>query len=773
MVGSSDEVQGTSKATVTTEKAQQILQAYQAYKQSGGNPAPVSAPKPSPTNSPQISISQTQLQKTNAQRAEQDLPPLETVSNVKVIQPTRSSYPTGPQPEKIVTQSKQEPTISATPQQLQIQKTQQTINQISSDFTAAKNAGVTKIDVLDSSGKIIGSVNPQNVSQARLQYLNLTKQGAAQYSYQVPGKAGTNGVTSSLTTYEPKDVLTSFAGGALGSFAEAGLIGLGLVAKLTGKSITVPGTNYTTQPTGIISQAETKVQKTFGRETLDKMLSGEKVDLSNPIALASLAGFGTSIIATGGTGGIKAAISAPSKIVQAIRSPMIAKTIATQELQEGSSLYQLAKVKGSSGTFEFEQASIQKSAKLPDVLKVERLPNGKVQAVKVPQQSSATEATKEPEIPYGVIGTEKAGVTSLVTKVTNLTPQEVAIKGLPLEVGVKMGLERLPETGSFPVFKGKLTSKNIPILLEEIRTGNITPTFDILQYPTKDIAKGGGRYGLLSRNPEMLSSNAFERVTRPNVIRYFESKVELEKEIKPQTRSIKPQTGTGGFSGGGKQTLVREERPTVQKLSKEEKSLVQTVTKKEIQKQSIPLKSEVIKTSTKQSNYSGLRTQIKTENGQQTVQKQKPTGSVPPKIVQRQQTIRQETTNPLLVKTKPKQSTALIQGQSTKPKQSTRQANIPQEPFKGSGKPDIPDKKRNPFGGLPGFTTQSGALGKVSKGGNRLGYIGNVPLSNIVGMYNRSEVTYGNASRNIKSSTPKGSNKYNSLSSKSKSPKII
>ena len=115
----------TSTATITTQRAQQILQSYQAYKQNGGQPAPAAVPKPTPSpssssNPNQIQISQANLNRSNYLRAQQDLPPLQEVANVRVVQPTRTSYssPTsGPQPEKIVTQAKQEPTLAATPAQ--------------------------------------------------------------------------------------------------------------------------------------------------------------------------------------------------------------------------------------------------------------------------------------------------------------------------------------------------------------------------------------------------------------------------------------------------------------------------------------------------------------------------------------------------------------------------------------------------------------------------------------------------------------------------------
>jgi hypothetical protein len=105
-----NELEGQSKATVTSDRAQQILQAYNAYKASGGQSAPSTTNQVTPQRSSQsssspINISSVQLQKTNALRAQEDLPPLQEVANVRVVAPTssRSQQPqqSVPQPEKI------------------------------------------------------------------------------------------------------------------------------------------------------------------------------------------------------------------------------------------------------------------------------------------------------------------------------------------------------------------------------------------------------------------------------------------------------------------------------------------------------------------------------------------------------------------------------------------------------------------------------------------------------------------------------------------------
>lgn len=688
--------------------------------------------------------------------------------------------------------------------QQNIQSSVKELGDINTTLTQAQKAGVTSVNIMDAKGNVLGTVNPQNLGQARLQSLKLfTRSGGSQFSYSVAKPETTPGVESRITTYSPSNVLTAFTGGALGTFAEAGLVGLGLVSKLTGKEFTVPGTNTVIKPTGIIAQAESKVQKTFGKETIDKIISGEKVDYSSPIELASLTGLGASILATGGTGALKTVAKAPSVIAELLRSPGIAKTIATKEIQEGPALSQLSKVKGSNTLFEFEQGTEGKSGVLNA-----KLEQGAIQWVKqengqyipvrpqMPKEVKITSGEKEvtTTIPYAVIQASNKGVTSIVTKgVTNLTPQEIAIKGLPPEVAEQMGLKQVAGKGISQVYKGKLTSKNIPILLEEIRVGNIKPGFDVLQYPTKDIAKGRGRYGMMSRSPEMLSSNAFERVTRPNVVRYFESKVELEKEVIPKSTAKSGMSpigkilqGKGGAGASGKAKTM---------LSQEEKSLVQSLTKENISSkvanQKASLYQKAITTGTAQVRLTRGRTREEFE----TIYTTKPGQLGSTRELTRLETkkesvpiipILENVRSPLLKKEKtstvliPKSYETVISKStgktSQKQTQVTDQITKQTETYGNklpSPSPEEPDNKKR-FGALvPGLNPLSGGLGKVTKYGSAKSYVGNVPLSSLVGIYKRSEVTYGNASEKLTRSSSGSSNKFGSLSRKNKSPKLI
>lgn len=618
MVGS-DEMQGQSKATVTTDRAQQILQAYNAYKASGGQPAPVKpstqAPQSFPSSSPQINISQKELQKTNALRAEQDLPPLQEVSNVKVVEPTRTTYTQSqPAPEKITSPTRSPDTGVLTGRSGQIQKTHDTINQITTDFQAAKDAGVTSIQVKDSNGNVIGTVNPQNVAMARLQYLNLTKKGAVQYQYQTTSTQGQAGVTSTLTTYKPMNVLTAFTGGALGGFAELGLIGLGLVAKATGKPITIPGTNYTAQPKGVVEQAQEKVQKTFGRETLDKMISGEKVDLSNPLELASLTGFGAAVIATGGLGGARAVLQKGGTTLLSLlreESPTIAKA-ESKDIGlniKASEAYQKALL--------FEK-----------------------QASRLPPPATVKTAT-----------------------IPTFTSSEINLgKGLGREIGKGGGGET---TGLFRSSGG---------------------------------STGGGSFG---EKTVTVGKGGLTQIVR--------EKVKLEK---PQT--VQKQ-----------EPLVKQKQDVLLKQKQE-----QIVKERQAQKQ---IRKPKIRQEQKQEELLLVRPVSRTSGTKTTqVQKQKSMTGLVSKQTQK-------------IKSAPIAVTTHIT------KQTQKQTNIPDQLKTNGNTTNIPDTKKTPpgFPGLLGGGAKPGALGRVGKGGNRLGYIGNVPLTNIVGVYKRSEITYGNRAEKV------------------------
>lgn len=79
-------------------------------------------------------------------------------------------------------------------------------------------------------------------------------------------------------------------------------------------------------------------------------------------------------------------------------------------------------------------------------------------------------------------------------------------------------------------------------------------------------------------------------------------------------------------------------------------------------------------------------------------------------------------------------------------------------------------KKTPPFGILTGGA-KSGGLGKVSKYGSRKGFIGNVPLESIVGVYKREEISYGKTAENLARGSG-SKQKYGGLSTKSKTFKF-
>lgn len=938
MVGT-DNMQGDSKATVTTQKAQQILQSYAAYKAGGGQPAPQAPPpKPTPSTSAPISISQATLQKTNALRAEQDLPPLQEVANVRVVEPTHTALvnpaSSQPQPEKIRSAPSQIATV-LTKQQAQISETQKQINQITSDFAAAKQAGVTSINVKDSSGKVIGTVNPQNVSQARLQFLNLTKQGGVSYDYQTKTTEGTSGVTSMLTTYNPANVVTAFTGGALGGFAELGLIGLGLVAKATGKEIKIPGTNYTAKPTGVLAQAQSKVQQTFGQETIDKLMSGQKVDFSNPIELASLAGFGASLVATGGTGGLKSAAKLGTELINVAKSPgvaknelnilksFISKNIPPVPVTAEESLINVGtKLSATKEAIQTEKANL---LKLFTPTTAEQA-SGKVAVSSsslLKQASTITSKIKTLESQAQVFTQEQ----QRLTKIASSNPSQVvgtrnvieSIEPLGKGVyGVYFQETKSPFVGAI-VSLGEKGKGTFTTILKETPETKPVGSFEVSERVRGIVNKGITR----GRSPDQIinavskyfktAPKTFE-VTTPKIAGENKAVVQIagySEKVLAMAKSLTPKTSTvalgkeisfeniskinkgSPFSFG--RELLGERKPNLSEAGKtgdilfmktNVESASSSLTKvsklgktKELVKSQEPTleqKLSNVSSKVKPSGVAKVKSLFKTSNlkpqrsftkGKFALEKPKQVPTKEPTVNQREreQVLREqiqkgnELTKPLSLEerrqvlkdlsqrfkqepksagtrykptrgynipatkqkeeeetvyltttkggtgtksltrqislpdifpdktkvktdiTKAKSGTAIIQKTTTLPKQGTTfittgkttqvtgQITIPKIPTGGGGTTNIPEKKKTPFGGLPGFTTQSGGLGKVSKGGNRLGYTGNVPLTSIVGTYNRSEISYGKLPKEPKATKQN----FKNLSSKGKRSKLL
>ena len=196
------------------------------------------APTPPTVAGSPIDISTSQLAKTDALRAQMGLPPLEQTNQVVVVKGTQSlpvpqtkgaptdisktilgtsssqpqtleqaitqsfisqprstsyagsasgSYLIGLYQKGIITKSDLDrinQSVQQYNQQVQTQNIQikqqniatsiQERQQLTNTLQQAKQAGVSNINILDSKGNVIGSVNPQNVSEARLQFLNLT-----------------------------------------------------------------------------------------------------------------------------------------------------------------------------------------------------------------------------------------------------------------------------------------------------------------------------------------------------------------------------------------------------------------------------------------------------------------------------------------------------------------------------------------------------------------------------------------------------------------------
>lgn len=362
--------------TQMSMRAQQILQAYQAYRQ-GATQAP-SQPRPSgppsyttsnpPSTGEPIQISSATLARVNALRAEQDLPPLQEVSNVQVVRGTLPSVPTQqsvPQPERITTP----PQGSVVLSQQQLAKTNalrasqglQPIENVAPTYISSGTRSFSSNESLRQSILQNFEKNPEAlryVGSGKGSYLyGLFQKGVLLQSdfdrinqivntYNAQLKSGTvkgpsqTSVTSTLTTYTPANIPTALIGGALGGFGELGLMGIAAVSRLTGQKITIPGSGTTITPTGgKLAQAESKVQKTFGQETLDQLITGQKVDLSSPLAIASLVGFGASVIGTGGTGLLGKAVSRVQEGITVSKFiskyiPTVTETVTAKEAVE-------------------------------------------------------------------------------------------------------------------------------------------------------------------------------------------------------------------------------------------------------------------------------------------------------------------------------------------------------------------------------------------------------------------------------------------------------
>lgn len=202
---------------------------------------------------------------------------------------------------------------NASSRQQNILARQQQINDLTSTLQEAKSSGATSVDIF-TSPKIgppskIGSVNPQNISEARLQILNLTKNTnePLSLSYNKTSKevktqtVQQQGIESKSTTYQPADIQTALIGGALGGFAQIGIMGLAGISRLTGQTIKVGGATIT--PTGgIFAQSSNLVEQRVGSDVVSNFLSGKELAKNPTLAVASAIGFGASIVGTGGTG---------------------------------------------------------------------------------------------------------------------------------------------------------------------------------------------------------------------------------------------------------------------------------------------------------------------------------------------------------------------------------------------------------------------------------------------------------------------------------------
>lgn len=707
-----------------TYEQNQVIQ-QQKQDQRSANFVPQTPQNISPGMSkPNISISQSTLNKVNALRAQEGLGPLSTQENVNVVSPTH-----GPEPK---------PTIQISSSQLQ--KT----NALRAQQGLAPLESLTKVVIVPPTK---GPTPPINATESTQQ------------------------------TFYPSNPLTALAGGFLESGASIGGLIIGGLAQLTGKPILGVSS---------IEDFQQKQEKTFGKSTFSKLLpdvsiggpsgitikpSSEKVDFTNPTELASLVGTGLFIAATGGLGietglakaGIKTAETIGSKasqLTQAIKTTEKVVTPKTENVfyhgttQEAAQNilehgFDLGKSKTSQGTTflasHIEGAQGWAGPTGPKVgneviLAVKLKENVKVFDVNKQGLDilSSGKSTKEQD--YLLRQRAQKGGYDIIENLMQGIPQ----KGREIELVNPKAVEKtfIIKGGGLPPreppkFTGGSSFKETNVYLGR-GIGNLVP-------------KSGGGLSTLKTPPTPPSPKETPK-EEPRTIQTKSGQV-LQLLAKQETKQVPKATFKEYPIQLGKGELKQEVKPLSKQIQKTGlKTQAQLKTEQYLKQQQQLRQRARTKTQEQgllfiQSQKQKQQTQTKT---QQQAQKQRQGLALLPKFKQPQATKQSR----IVGLVTPNQTTT----QPTFAQLTTNEQTLP-KPTES-----VPETPRRPGGFLPLFGgAKSGALGRVSKSGSRRQYIGNVPLEDIVGVYKRSEVTYTNRSA---SQINKSSSKHSKLISK-------
>jgi hypothetical protein len=597
-----------SSVTLLKPESLAILQAYQNYK--SGNTQTTNTneqkkqsnipqgPPPSSTFYPQfplgnapgqianskvITISKANLDRSNALRATMGLEPLDKIANLDVVTTTtipgsRVYRDTG---QPVTT--KNEPIHD--PTNISLDKSVNGFSAGTNDFRnsqiniitklqEAKNAGITSLDLLDSKGNKIGTVNPQDVARARYDILKASIDRGGE-EIQAVGSKTIPGVESTITTYERKEnnPLKETLANIVEPLAYTGLAFMKLPDAI---SEIAKGKNPYEVGKSIEQSNIEQIQKSIGTTYLDKIMAGNfnPSELTTGEKIGGLVGTGIGFYLLGGGGGkdvIKSLVSKPISIIRTqntinkistalnkANNNLVTRTTAVNpkliggvEPTKPTWLTRLTEKINPSKIQEVSTGTVGKSgieSFVPErgPVQVERLPSGKVQAVKpelAPYINEITDVTgigrhgekitiSRPteiklnpdlegiaQLPQSIINTE--GLTSIVRS----EPQnELPVGGILMEhispgKAVHYGLEEV--IGQPGTYFGKATSHLLEKLSEDIKKGTIKVGTDIFQYPTKDIAKNPTRYVEATTNPEILKNGNLPSLVRPRIIRYL------------------------------------------------------------------------------------------------------------------------------------------------------------------------------------------------------------------------------------------------------------
>lgn len=604
--------------------AQNILANYAAYKatqqptnSSSNQPSPrplpnlpISSLGPSPMGSaptvmsiihnplpapPEITISQSTLEKSDSERASIGLPPLESIMKINVL------------PEKT-----QDNTFSQGTNQFRSDQTD-----LIKQLQEAKDSGITSLQIIDKDGNIT-TTNPQNITKARYDILRKSIDSGdsvqVKYSTNIPqekpsavlGEAGAKQVYG--------DNFGEFLKGGQSTFnsyidsltgkqtAGPTPLNLTLSGLTTGalRELDVLGVKNPFSSTGTFASGEMRSPGDIINSGIGQ--AGKLIQDRPYYSLGSILG---EIGIQGATLGLGEAAGVGLKALSAYRTAnAIAKPTGLfarigKGLQEGKLGYNVEEkgpiaefsqgTEGVSGISEFVPKPVSYLERIGSNVKstLTDIGGGKTVETKevVPDGREVQTVTAKPLIPEtidvtgvgpkgepvqvkapnvvklepGVEGVAKnpyAVFSKDVVAITKSEPSELAphyfmtdpLQGITKEQADYIGLEALP--GRQGVYFGEATPEVQSKIFDLIQGGKLKVGTDTFLYPTQDIEKNVARYAEATRTPELFTSGLFEGLTRPTVVKYLIGGGKYPLKVKPLQTVARTKKNLRPFTAG-------------------------------------------------------------------------------------------------------------------------------------------------------------------------------------------------------------------------------